>query len=264
MKKIISMILICATFFMCVPTVMAKTGVADMITIKIVDKNNVGVSNAEVQTIIVDPYVASVNTKQTDRFGSVRLYNMTNGTQKVELTVNVTMRSLTDKTTTETVVSNIEEFKNGGVYTVKLKGVDNKKEIEKSKDRVDIYLENSKGKPVSNMKVSLGGSLHSIPLTSGSATNSVDGVSLVSTDKNDTTYDKSYFTSDGGYEGYTDKNGRLTFPNVAKDTYNVSFTWKGKNNRTEYGGYDIEDIKVTNKSGVKTFTLSFDESKLLK
>ena len=81
-----------------------------------------------------------------------------------------------------------------------------------------------------------------------------DMITLNIVDKNNVTV-SIYYGSLPYTEGYTDKTGRLTFPNLDVDGYDVHFSWKGE---TE----DKGEIKVTNKSGIKTFTLTFDESQL--
>lgn len=256
MKNIISMILICATFLISVPTVMANFDEQDMITINVVDKNNVPVPNARITMDSTGEWRGKwyfhANKMYTDRMGEIRLYDRTfKSSQKVsenvKYTVSVIMQSPNEKYSTEKFTLSLDNLKDGDECTIKLKGEDTKKAVEKSPNRVDFYVKNSKGKPIRNMQINLHGDLVNVP------------------QGNHTDY-SAYCVVDGTFKGYTDATGRLTFPNVDVDSYSVSFHWKGTYEDIGYvGGYeDKGDITVTNKAGVKTFNLTFDESQLLK
>lgn len=241
MKKLLSIIFCLTTILslMCVPVLASAVPQKDAnkITIRVVDKNNVAVANARV--ILPNEVRWTALTEYTDKNGEMRLYERKNykstDTKIGKYSVSIIMRKPNAKPIKEVVVVDLESKKVDSVTIIKLKNEDTKADVFKATNRTDIYVKNSKGGPVRNMKVTLYPS--QVPQTIANSTDDIYSSELLT--------------------GYTDNDGRVTFLKVPVEDYTVTFSWLG-------GSSENSVINLTKKTGVSEFNLQFDETLLEK
>lgn len=221
------------------------------VTLRFVDKDDVPVINAEVRfTSLVgsNNRVWIRGSDKTNAFGEVNLYDCSKTAEAKKpvdkFPVSIFMPDYTKgyaaAYTEEKFNIDLTKKKSGDKITFKLKGKTTVPQLHEAPNRADIYVLNSKHGPVQNMMVYIS---YGVPYST----------------KPDPEEAPSGYTP-GNIFGYTDKNGRVTFPKLAmyaNRTYEVHLSWAD-------GSYYAGDIEILDKTGISEFGFGFDETLLEK
>lgn len=237
-KRIISsVLLICMVLSVSVFAAPAKVSTLNF-RVRIVDKDGVPIANAPVavfdkgETYNDNNY--TIHTEDmTDSKGEFRIKSINPGTYNLNLTTKAKDDKYVVRIEDEQIQITVNAKNTKDTFVVKAKSKNFNKVFYDAKVRTDIYVKNSKGGPVSNMKLEL--TSQTPPQTYGAP-----------------------YGMHGFYPiGFTDKDGRVTFVGFANVDYSVQFSWLG-------GKAKCDKTVTFSKDKVNTYTLTFDETLLTK
>lgn len=206
--------------------------------VRIVDKDGVPIANAPIAVFdkgeTYDDNNFTIHTEDmTDSKGEFRIKSINPGTYNLLVTIKRKddKGAILIKHEQIQIAVNVKNTKD--TFVVKAKSSNYNKLFYDAKGRTDIYVKNSKGGPVSNMK---------LELTSKTPPQ---------------TYGAPYGMHSYAPIGFTDKDGRVTFVGFANVDYSVQFSWLG-------GKAKCDKTVTYSDDKVNTYTLTFDETLLTK
>lgn len=230
MKKFISSIVCFTIIFILSVNVSASTTLKEF-KVKIVDKNDVAIQNALITVSpIYKPKETDYRYFTTDANGEFRIPGGDSGIFSGEYNIIVKIPTLY-KYQTQTIKYKFTTQNTKKTITIKSTLENQNQVLFKAENRTDIYLRNSKGGAVRNMKIQLAPTFD-IPQSA-----------------------YPYGTNTHVPFAYTNSSGRVTFVSPTKGEYVVEYSWLGGKSS---GG----KINITEDKGVTEFVLDFDETLL--